>query len=126
MRILFIDDDDVRTKAIREGLEVLGGYEVVFIRVPNIGVETFKKDPNSFSVVVVDIMLPHYEIPEYRDFKLENFKFHGDGFKCFLHGHRQGKQIPQPLGHSSRQLERPTPAKPQRPAAKFVGVPLVV
>jgi len=73
MKILFIDDDDIRTKPLREGLVGLGGYEVVFIRTPELAVEKFEENPGDFQAIVVDIMLPHYDIPEYRDFTIPKY-----------------------------------------------------
>lgn len=73
MDILFIDDDIIRTEPLRESLKVLGGFDVLHFRTPYEGVEKFKENPESFHAVIVDIMLPHYNMPEYRDFSIPRY-----------------------------------------------------
>ena len=67
MKILFVDDDEPRTRALREGLAGFGEYEVVHVRTPQAAITAFASD-DSWSGIVLDIMLPHYDLPEYRDF----------------------------------------------------------
>lgn len=73
MRILFIDDDELRTRALREGLELFGGHQIVHEKSPNGGVERFQAEINRFDLVILDIMLPHYNIAEYRKFAVAKY-----------------------------------------------------
>ncbi|MCX6827753.1 MAG: hypothetical protein NT002_00475 [candidate division Zixibacteria bacterium] len=80
MNILFIDDDDIRTAPLREGLPSMGDYSVTHIRNPIESIEIFGTDPKQFQLIVVDIMMPHYAAPEYRDFSIPKyFQDNNDG-----------------------------------------------
>lgn len=94
MRILFVDDDDIRTKPLREALTVLKGYHVEHIQTPHGAVEMFNKDPRRFKAVIVDIMLPHYEIPEYKEFAIAKYDItNNDGMYTGLEVLRQLRNI---------------------------------
>lgn len=80
MSILFIDDDDIRTRPLRENLIVFGGFDVVFVQTPDGAVKKFDENPGGFQAVVVDIMMQHYNISEYRDFTIPKyFSSNSDG-----------------------------------------------
>lgn len=70
MKVLFIDDDDIRTKPLRQGLALLGGYSVNFVLTPQDAVKIFEDDSNPIDAVIVDIMMPHYDINDFRDFSI--------------------------------------------------------
>jgi len=56
VKILLVEDDEVLGYIIKEGMELLGGYEVKWISNPKLGVKTFE-DFNP-DVVVSDIEMP--------------------------------------------------------------------
>ena len=73
MKLLFIDDDDLRTRSLREGLESIGGFDVEFIQEIDEALEFFKENIKAIDVVTLDIMMPHKDIPEYKKFVIKKY-----------------------------------------------------
>lgn len=73
MKILFVDDDDFRTKPLRDELTDFAQYEIVLVKTPKEAVEKFKEFFYTFDAVIVDIMLPHCDIPDYKNFTIPRY-----------------------------------------------------
>ncbi|MCP4583218.1 MAG: response regulator transcription factor [candidate division Zixibacteria bacterium] len=81
MKVLFIDDDELRTRPLRQGLKEFCQFEVTYVRSPLEAIEKFRNQPDSFRAIVIDIMIPHLDIPEYKEFAIpEYFNNNYDGF----------------------------------------------
>ncbi|MCP4568218.1 MAG: response regulator transcription factor [FCB group bacterium] len=72
MNILFIDDDELRTRPLNDALKH-AGHSVTFEQIPLNGKRLFEENPDKFDVIVIDIMMPHHDIPAYRDFAIPKF-----------------------------------------------------
>ncbi|GEM_PF-6941572 len=70
MSILFVDDDELRTLPLREGLVQVGGFEVSFTASPIEAVKEFEENFSKYEMTIVDIMMPHYDEAEYKEFAL--------------------------------------------------------
>ena len=89
MAILFIEDDEFRSMALREGLSIIGGYEVDFVESAHKAVLMFSKTPYRYELIITDILMPHNNQPVYRDFSIDNLfsdnrKGMYTGFKVIL------------------------------------------
>ena len=102
MKILFIDDDDLRTSALREGL-MLEGYDVKYVQTPHEAVKEVKKYANQYKLIIIDIMLPHYNKPIYKEFSIP--KYFPDNHTGIYTGIMLFKEIEEIL--NERQLKIP-------------------
>lgn len=94
MYVLFIDDDNARTKSLREGMEVLGNYEIDFAADPMTALDLYRKNSGKYKAVIIDIMMPHYGIAEYTEFRINGFfDSNGDGMYTGLRLIMQIKDI---------------------------------
>ena len=71
MKILFIDDDVLRTKSIREALEVIGKHQIFFQRTAQEAEEYFINNINQIDLIILDIMMPHEDMPKYKEFTIK-------------------------------------------------------
>ncbi len=73
MNILFVDDDELRTRPLRVSLNSIDHHEVIFIQNPEEAKKEFEKRCKDIDLAIVDIMLPHYGVPAYRDFSIPKY-----------------------------------------------------
>ena len=73
MAILFADDDDFMTKPIREKLQVFESHEIVYAKEPVKALDEFASNPSRFEAIVLDIMMPHCDVDEYKGFSIPRY-----------------------------------------------------
>jgi len=77
--ILFLDDENIRTKPLRYALEDTGDYEVDYFRAPHEALKAFESDPKRYSLLIIDIMMPNFGIKELADFEIPEIQESNEG-----------------------------------------------